>query len=451
MLKVLFVIPEFPPSFGGGIGTFYGHLLPALADRGADVKAIVGSGLQAGPDASNYRGVTVAPLDQQLVQRLRGSFSSLSLSPDLINHLAAAWAAWEQASSFVGFDVIECTDWGLFAVPWLLNPSSPPLLIRCHGSAGQIAIFDSQSCFAQSEFAYQLVESALFPRASVISTYSILNLNWWQSQLNRNVRYCPPPYEVGSIHQSRATRLDHGLVVGRIQKWKGPETLCRAIMILGDQAPTIDWVGRSVAGPNGNVLYSDYLGKLFPDIWGFKILPLPPEPPSGISRRQAQAAFVVVPSDWDVFNLSAAEAMSQKAVVICSDAAGASDLIEHGENGFIFKSGNSKHLAELIQRVQNLSVSDRLAIGDRARKTVQKNLDPDRIACLVFDELKLAKTLGNRVPKAPDLLARYLTPTSEDILPSMRLFESLDRVDLKELIRYVALRTCDRLLRRVRT
>ncbi len=447
MLKVLYLLPEYPPSFGGGIATFYKALLPALAHLGVEVTAIVGSGCAHGPDPSICDGVRIFPLDQGRVAKLRSLFLDLALTPDLVRHLAAAWAAWEQASGCEGVDVIECTDWGLFAVPWLLKRSSPPLLIRCHGSAGQIANYETQPGFAQSEFAYQLVEAALFPRASVVSTYGKHNLNWWHSQLNRDLQYCPPPYEVGSDLKFSPKRSDRGLVVGRIQNWKGPETLCRALDTLGDQAPTIDWVGRTVLGPKGKETYSEFLGESFPDIWGLKILPLPPEFPSVIARRQAEAGFVVVPSDWDVFNLTAAEAMAQKAVVICSDAAGASDLIEHGENGFIFKAGNAHQLAELIQRVRNLSAADRLEIGVRARTTVQEQLNPDRIAYMVLEELKLAKTFSNRVPEAPDLLARYLTPTPVISESRLSYLQSLDRLDLKEVLRYVVLRTRDRLLR----
>lgn len=33
-MKLLCVIPEYPPDFGGGIATFHGALPPALARRG---------------------------------------------------------------------------------------------------------------------------------------------------------------------------------------------------------------------------------------------------------------------------------------------------------------------------------------------------------------------------------------------------------------------------------
>lgn len=117
MLKVLYLLPEYPPSFGGGIATFYKALLPALAHLGVEVTAIVGSGCAHGPDPSICDGVRIFPLDQGRVAKLRSLFLDLALTPDLVRHLAAAWAAWEQASGCEGVDVIECTDWGLFAVP----------------------------------------------------------------------------------------------------------------------------------------------------------------------------------------------------------------------------------------------------------------------------------------------------------------------------------------------
>jgi hypothetical protein len=44
-MKLLCVIPEYPPDFGGGIATYYGALLPALARCSVSVTALIGSAL----------------------------------------------------------------------------------------------------------------------------------------------------------------------------------------------------------------------------------------------------------------------------------------------------------------------------------------------------------------------------------------------------------------------
>jgi len=79
-------------------------------------------------------------------------------------------------------------------------------------------------------------------------------------------------------------------------------------------------------------------------------------PASQVASLQRNAKFVIVPSKWDTFNLSAVEAMWAQRVVICSDAAGAATLIEHGKNGFCFPSGDAQRLSELILKVKGMSL-----------------------------------------------------------------------------------------------
>ena len=344
MPKLLFIIPEFPPAYGGGIGTFYGHLLPALARSGAEVMAIVGSSLHTCSDLHQSDGLKIVPLDQQLVKNLRDSFSSLSLSPDLTSHLAVAWAAWRQANEGEGFDVVECTDWGLFFVPWLLSTSNPPLVIRLHASDGQIAQHDPDSCPPLFGSLCQLIESALLPRAASLITYSHLNKNAWEKSLNCPVHYCPPPLPVEPSQASWKPCTEHGLVIGRVQEWKGPRTLCEALGGLGDNAPCIDWYGRVIISQRSGVPLDIQLMRDYPGIWGHRIIHYAPVAPSLIIEKQREASFFLVPSDWDVFNYTAAEAMASGCPVICSEGAGASELIQHGQNGFLFNAIDSASL-----------------------------------------------------------------------------------------------------------
>ena len=377
-MKVLFILPEYPPMFGGGISTFYSLLLPALVRRGINVTAIVGSGCAAGPNSYIHAGVKVLPLDQQRLQRFRSSFDHLALTPDLVRHLAASWAAWDQSHGGEGYDVIECTDWGLFFVPWLLKQSNPSLLIRLHGSAGQIALYENHRGYDQSDSATQLIEASLVARAALRSTISKDNQLFWKEHTLQDVQYCPPPYEAPKQDSSCCPRSLRGLVVGRIQIWKGPETLCDAIRILGSSAPVIDWVGRSVVSPDGINTYSNQLVARYPDVWGSKVIPLPQEAPDAIAKRQAGAGFVIVPSNWDVFNFTAVEAMAQGCVVICSEGAGAADLIRHGENGYLFEAENPEQLANQIRAVQNLTLHEQAQIGCAAQNTILDQLHPDQ-------------------------------------------------------------------------
>jgi hypothetical protein len=98
------------------------------------------------------------------------------------------------------------------------------------------------------------------------------------------------------------------------------------------------------------------------------------------------AKVVLVPSTWDVFNLTAAEAMASGKVVVISDGAGAVDIVQHGVNGFVFPKNDAAALAELVRHVDKLNAEELREIGQRAAATVRGGLDPERIAA---EKLKL--------------------------------------------------------------
>jgi len=132
-MRLLFVIPEYPPHSGGGIVTFYGNLIPALAQRGHRIHVIVGSAFTSKLPGYETDGVKVEFLDQDVVDKHLSKFSRYNALPELQRHLAAAWTAWEQANKGEGFDLVETTDWGMLFVPWIVEADNPPNVVQLHG------------------------------------------------------------------------------------------------------------------------------------------------------------------------------------------------------------------------------------------------------------------------------------------------------------------------------
>ena len=144
-----------------------------------------------------------------------------------------------------------------------------------------------------------------------------------------------------SLNQQSSEPGSRGLVVGRVQRWKGPEILCAALQRLGTRAPAVDWVGRDTAWGARESSTATHLSRAFPSVWGQRINHCLPEAPQEIARRQATALFNLVPSTWDVFNFTAVEAMASGRPTIVSTGAGASELIEDQVNGYLFAAGDA--------------------------------------------------------------------------------------------------------------
>jgi glycosyltransferase involved in cell wall biosynthesis len=78
------------------------------------------------------------------------------------------------------------------------------------------------------------------------------------------------------------------------------------------------------------------------------------------------ADFAIVPSHWESFGLSAAEAMASGLAVAASAVGGLTDYIVDGTNGLLVPPRNSAALAAAIQRlIDDPALRARLAAAGR--------------------------------------------------------------------------------------
>jgi glycosyltransferase involved in cell wall biosynthesis len=239
--------------------------LPELVKQGHIVKVIVGSGVTNGVENFKEDGVVVEYLKPENFRKYLHKFNKFSLFPELQKHLAAAWAMWDQTNKGNGFDIIETTDWGLGYTPWLINSDSPPVIITLHGSIGQIEFCEPRAGYELHGDTVRMIESALFDLANVLISPSRNNKEEW-SDITTNEIMCIPPAYHSKINKSLAS---DGLVrvVGRVQHWKGPETLCKAVQALGMDFPGIEWIGRDTEFKGKIKSTSKYLQKQYPKVW----------------------------------------------------------------------------------------------------------------------------------------------------------------------------------------
>jgi len=59
--------------------------------------------------------------------------------------------------------------------------------------------------------------------------------------------------------------------------------------------------------------------------------------------------YLIFPTLADGFGFAVLEAMSKGVPVICSDNTGASDIVNNGKNGYVYKTGDTKELLKLVE------------------------------------------------------------------------------------------------------
>jgi glycosyltransferase involved in cell wall biosynthesis len=436
-MDILFVLPEFPPQYGGGIATYYDTLIPAVAAQGHDVDVLVGSAYTSDHTSRTEEGYSVEFLDVGRREQAIDAFTAYEALPLLRRTLGAAWALFQQADRGAAYDIVETTDFGLLFLPWVAAENSPPVLVQLHASNGQIDAREPKEGGTLQGHLTRLLEMQGLERADKLQTHSHKNVEAWSRRLGRDVGYFPPPLPAppeSTLDSKGEKEESEGLVAGRIQYWKGPTVLCEAQTQLASRAPQIDWAGRDTDYRAVGQSMSEYLREAYPEVWGKSVQPLGEIPPAEVAWRQRTASFVVVPSIWDVFNYTAVEAMREETVLICSDGAGASDTIEDGGNGFVVPAEDMRALAGAIETVRGLSTEERKKIGRAGRETVEQKLAPERVAR--HRETLYEDEMGKSTLKSETWLSEAVRPAGkfEVEAPPLAL---LDRVPMRDLTGYV--------------
>ena len=100
------------------------------------------------------------------------------------------------------------------------------MIVQCHGSVGQISVHDpvrrgDARCF------YPANRTNYLAAAAHIQTSSQMNATFWRRETGKKVTVVRPALPVIRHRRSRSSK--RGLVVGRVQRWKGPQILCAAL------------------------------------------------------------------------------------------------------------------------------------------------------------------------------------------------------------------------------
>ncbi len=100
--------------------------------------------------------------------------------------------------------------------------------------------------------------------------------------------------------------------------------------------------------------------------------------PSELCLHYNLVDVVLSPSLWEGMPNVILEAMACGKIVVSSDAGGAQDIIEHGKNGFLIKTGELHTLKDLLQKVYSLSSLEKSTIEENARQRVTGHFNHHR-------------------------------------------------------------------------
>lgn len=410
-LHIVFVSWEYPPAFGGGIGTYVASITRILAKRGHRVTVIT---------------VTDRPLPSR--ERLQVDSQNGLWGIDIIRlpipfaegvDPSLSLAVWHQRADQVHecllglmragpIDLIEFPDYRGEGLTFLTstNPSNrPPSIVRLHTPVIVLNRYNQGRQSAPVLAAFE--NEAIIAADHIVSPSRALAREMQElvPQLaQRDIQIHPYPLDLSfmQIATEPGAETDEILYVGRLEERKGVQSLIAAAPDFLERCPdaTLRLVGSDTALSPSQPSMLSLLQSSIPDEFRSRIRfdkAMPREQLVALYQRAKVCAF---PSLFENFPNVCLEAMTLSKCVVGSSNSGMAEMIEHNVSGLIFPSGDIHKLANAITDLYNRTPEQRHTMGTAARERAISQYDPPRIAESLEALIKSWNAAKNR--NAPD-------------------------------------------------
>lgn len=185
--------------------------------------------------------------------------------------------------------------------------------------------------------------------------------------------------QIGS--RSRASERSEVIFVGQLIHRKGVDFLLEAMVPLFDRHSDL-FLSVVGAGIEAQVLETCAHALGVQDRVNF-------EGTIGSDKIQARlfsADVLVLPSRWDGWGMVVNEALSAGVPVIASDRCGAADLVQHGVNGYVFRSEDVEDLRQCLRSF--LENADKRSVMRSAAASTGRAVSAEAVAPYLIECLK---------------------------------------------------------------
>jgi len=402
-MHIGYVTPESPfdSDRGGGIAAYLRAIIPALLARGHRISVFTGDSSQG----TERRGrltihhVRLPNLHWYLFRLLPAARTAV-LPLRQVEWSAKFYRAVAASTRRDPLDVLECSEVGGLFLHRLV-----PLVVRLHGSEYVFRRHTGQPITLGVRLNHRL-EKRIWRQAAALTAPSRYQARLAAQELGwptRQIHAIPNPLakeilEAATQMQEMACEVRQNrrpivLYTGRLAPVKGTEVLLDAARIVLREMPDVRFV---LAGP------WQMPGK--PADWGLirdngeerdrAIRWLGHVPWSQLIDWYRRAALFVMPSYFESFGLSVAEAMAFGLPVVATRAGALPELVEDGVTGILTPPSDSQALIEAIVRLlQRPALRQR--IGQRGRARVLEGFAPEQVAGQMLLTYQEATEKGN--------------------------------------------------------
>lgn len=417
-LGIALVSREYPPFFGGGIGTYARWVVPALASAGVRVHVVTEAHDATHPRVELEGMVTVHRVP---VSTGRGGWTSAAARFSINAGRVVANLTRRGAIDVAEF--AECEAAGAATLLMRGAGRAIPTVVHLHTPSELLYELRSLSVrrLDASLGAYFEGERLAIRLADVVCAPSHFIARWAESHYSLSDTPTVIPYALGPVDAPPPpARQPVVLYAGRIEPRKGVESLILAWkhVIARHPGARLRLAGADTAGaPDGGSLKA-YLLSLLDDTQRRTVQFLGRLRPEELAAEYAGASVCVVPSLWENFPNTCIEALTNARPVVVSDNGGMSEMFEGTDAGLVFRAGEPLALADALAGLLS-EPAERLADRGRAgRARVLSVCDPARVARLRVEmymrAIERAATTGGQEGRTAGVLSEW--KRCEDLL-----------------------------------
>jgi glycosyltransferase involved in cell wall biosynthesis len=291
-------------------------------------------------------------------------------------------------------DVVECPEWCAEGLALGLRGSFP-LVVRMHSGARQLFPYNGQGQRwkgLDGRAAIALEERSVRRANVVTATRSVLDevadRLRLDSEATREIIYPMRPVEPVAAPSSGHPRVTF---LGRFEPRKGPDVVLRAVPLVVAAVPDarFAFVGRDATSSEG-VASAQWLRSQAERLRVAEAVEVREAFGGAVVDEELRRTTVsVVPSRWESFGYTAAEAMARSRPVIVSPIAAFRELVIDGETGLVASLDDPEAwAAALIKLLTQPNLAETL--GRAGAGHVAAVSEPSRVAGLTADAHLLA-------------------------------------------------------------
>ncbi len=387
-MKYWLLTSEFPPFFGGGIGTYCAVTAKMLAGKGHDVTVFVS-------DAS-VRDIAEEKRDGIRIVRFSTSRTNSSAFLGHVTNISYEFAhiikyfiekegapGIIEAQEYLGI-AYYLLQYKLLLFDWCRDV---PVLITMHSPSYLNMEFNHVSMYRYPNFWICEMERFCLQAANYIvspSQYLPREIKKRFELSNPNIGIIPNPFDAtiygSDLIASQRENAKEIVFYGKLTVQKGAFNLLHYFRQLWDKGfdrPLFLLGGQDIVYHAEGLTMGDIIRKKYRKYIDKGLLKLEDRiQPSQISSRLASAELVIIPSKNDNLPYVVFEMMALGKIVLASKQGGQSEVIENGIDGFVFDHDEPGTFFSQLDTILKLGNKERNEISQKAIEKVKEKYNP---------------------------------------------------------------------------